>query len=139
MRKRPDTTSDYVLTVVYRGKPTQHLITPNDVGIFTVNKKDYGLNAQTVEELIIPLQKKMVRRGNLMVVCLHRESEKIRCPLLLSTRPAGTWEVAASLLLAGGDGGGAVAYAVFLCGTFVVHLLERASCLCKCTSQCHSC
>lgn len=42
VRKRAPTGSDLVLSLVFRGKPTQHLITKDDNGHLVMNKKLYG-------------------------------------------------------------------------------------------------
>jgi len=54
IRQRPDDDGEYVLCVVYKGKPTHHLITTN--GGVKVNKKSYG-GATTLEELVDVLSK----------------------------------------------------------------------------------
>jgi len=42
----------YVLALVFRGKPTQHLIAPNGDGNLTVNKKVYGSPTSDIETLV---------------------------------------------------------------------------------------
>ena len=48
IRQLADDDGEYVLCVVYKGKPTHHLITTN--GGVKVNKKSYG-GATTLEEV----------------------------------------------------------------------------------------
>lgn len=48
-------TNKRVLSVVYKGKPTHHLIATDDDGFFTVNKKKYG-ESKSVQEVIKLLQ-----------------------------------------------------------------------------------
>eukprot|EP00039_Didymoeca_costata_P018413 m.333341 g.333341 ORF g.333341 m.333341 type:complete len:394 (-) comp17127_c0_seq1:92-1273(-) len=48
---------EYVLCVVYKGKPTHHLIVKGEDGIFLINKKTYGGHS-TIKALIEQLSKK---------------------------------------------------------------------------------
>ena len=56
VRKRAENPGDYVLVVVYKKKPTHHLMTKAN-GVYTVNKKDYGAGATTVSVLVDHLSK----------------------------------------------------------------------------------
>jgi hypothetical protein len=47
-----------VLSLVYKGKATQHLIAPNDDGILCVNKKPYGGQVKAIEPLVAALATK---------------------------------------------------------------------------------
>eukprot|EP00040_Diaphanoeca_grandis_P028733 m.166808 g.166808 ORF g.166808 m.166808 type:complete len:781 (-) comp31439_c0_seq2:35-2377(-) len=51
VRTRPGNEGEYALCVVYKGRPTHHLISPNDDGLLTVNKKLYGEH-QKVTDLV---------------------------------------------------------------------------------------
>ena len=42
IRRRPGFPNDYVLGVVYKGKPTHHLVTFGDNEMYSVNKKQFG-------------------------------------------------------------------------------------------------
>jgi len=42
VRSRDNKVGEYVLCVVYKGKPTHHLIAKNPDGIYCINKKSYG-------------------------------------------------------------------------------------------------
>ena len=42
VRRRPGFPNDYVLGVVYKGKPTHHLVTYGDNNLYSVNKKQFG-------------------------------------------------------------------------------------------------
>lgn len=52
VRTRENKPGEYVLCVVYKGKPTHHLIAKNAEGIYAINKKTYG-NNKTIEEVIL--------------------------------------------------------------------------------------
>lgn len=56
VRSRAAGKPGYVLCVVYKGKPTHHLMVPNEEGLITVNKKTYG-GAKTLEQIIEVLRK----------------------------------------------------------------------------------
>ena len=56
VRHRPNA-GEYVLSVVFRGKPTHHQIVTNDEGQLIVNKKAFG-NSTTIEQLVKALGKK---------------------------------------------------------------------------------
>ena len=44
---------EYVLSVVYKGKPTHHLIQMNDADFaYEINKERYGLNEHTLQDLV---------------------------------------------------------------------------------------
>jgi hypothetical protein len=43
-------TPQFVLVVVYKGRPTQHIIASNEDGILTVNKRMYG-DARTLKQV----------------------------------------------------------------------------------------
>eukprot|EP00040_Diaphanoeca_grandis_P034769 m.217014 g.217014 ORF g.217014 m.217014 type:complete len:1119 (-) comp33224_c0_seq1:61-3417(-) len=51
-----DGTGDYAMCVVYKGKPTHHMVTPNDDGVMMVNKKTFG-NTGGLAQLIAILQR----------------------------------------------------------------------------------
>ena len=57
VRSRAGKPNEYVLCVVYKGKPTHHLIAPNDSQQLCVNKKPYGGHS-SIESLIGKLQTK---------------------------------------------------------------------------------
>lgn len=57
VRTRPGKANEYVLCVVYKGKPTHHLIAPNDQQQLCVNKKPFGGHS-SIESLIGQLQTK---------------------------------------------------------------------------------
>jgi len=42
VRTRDNKPGEYVLCVVYKGKPTHHLIAKNEAGIYAINKKTFG-------------------------------------------------------------------------------------------------
>jgi hypothetical protein len=42
VRLRSGSQTDFVLTVVYRGKPTHHLVLLGGDGLYTINRKAYG-------------------------------------------------------------------------------------------------
>jgi hypothetical protein len=54
VRRRPNP-SEFVLSLVYQGVPTHHLIAPNDSGILTINKSQYA-NVSTVHQLMDTLR-----------------------------------------------------------------------------------
>eukprot|EP00041_Stephanoeca_diplocostata_P017358 m.348471 g.348471 ORF g.348471 m.348471 type:complete len:626 (-) comp20674_c0_seq1:101-1978(-) len=56
VRQREGVADNYVLCVVYKGRPTHHLIASNASGVVCVNKKAYGAH-KTVRGLIEALQK----------------------------------------------------------------------------------
>lgn len=56
VRPRPQKDGDYIISVVFKGKPTHHLATPNESGELVVNKTTFGQN--TIEGLVKKLAKK---------------------------------------------------------------------------------
>ena len=50
VRIRPGYPNDYILAVVYKGKPTHHLIMYGEDQLYTVNRKAFGTH-KTVEEV----------------------------------------------------------------------------------------
>lgn len=52
----------YVLNVCFKGKPTRHLIAPNENGILTINNKVYGEH-KTLKSLIMALSSANLPRG----------------------------------------------------------------------------
>lgn len=52
VRKMPNSSSQHVLVVVYKGKPTHHLIAPGPEGNLLINKKSYGDGYDNLEDLI---------------------------------------------------------------------------------------
>lgn len=56
VRARPGSTNKWVLTVAFKGKATNHLIDGSS-GSLQINRKQYGDNPRTVEELINVLSK----------------------------------------------------------------------------------
>jgi len=48
VRTRPDFPNQFVLTVMFKGKPTNHLIRPQN-GKFLINKKSYGNHTSMVQ------------------------------------------------------------------------------------------
>lgn len=52
VRVRPGHPGEYVLCVVYKGKPTHHLIMQSESGTFFINKKAFGQN-KTVEAVSV--------------------------------------------------------------------------------------
>ncbi len=57
LRTRPEKQGEYVLCVVYKGRPTHHLVKKNEEGMYTVNKKTYG-NHSKVTALVNQLSQK---------------------------------------------------------------------------------
>lgn len=57
IRKRADE-GQFVLSLVYKGKATQHLIKPNDEGTLVVNNKPYAGKVTAIEDLVSGLAKK---------------------------------------------------------------------------------
>lgn len=57
VRTRPGKPGEWVLCVVFKGKPTHHLVTTLENGSVAVNKKTYG-DHKTIEGLISQLQNK---------------------------------------------------------------------------------
>lgn len=51
VRERANYPGDYVLAVVYKLKPTHHLVSKENGPNYTINKKAYG-PATTIEEVI---------------------------------------------------------------------------------------
>lgn len=49
----PDYPKDFVLSVVYRGKATHHLITPGSDGFMTINRKTFGDPVMTMKEVCV--------------------------------------------------------------------------------------
>jgi hypothetical protein len=47
----PEYPKDFVLSVVFRGKATHHLITPRDDGVMTINKKTFGDDLRTMKQV----------------------------------------------------------------------------------------
>jgi len=73
LRTREGKPGEYVLCVVYKGKPTHHLITKNPEGLYIVNKKPFG-NTKKIVKLVetlstkcpgwpVPLDKPVNRKG----------------------------------------------------------------------------
>jgi len=56
VRKREGHPGQFVLCVVYKSKPTHHLIAKNDDGNYCINKRVYGTGATDVVSLIAVLQ-----------------------------------------------------------------------------------
>lgn len=42
VRNRGEVPGEFVLSVIFKGRPTHHLIKKNDAGKFTINKKQIG-------------------------------------------------------------------------------------------------
>lgn len=59
IRERPDSSDQWVLCVIYKDRPTHHLIKTGDDGILSINNKTYG-NATTLESLVDTLNKPSV-------------------------------------------------------------------------------
>lgn len=57
VRRHRTKAGSYVLAVVYKGKPTHHLIATNAAGKMEINKKNFG-NATRLEDLIKFLERK---------------------------------------------------------------------------------
>jgi hypothetical protein len=58
VRARNGQEDQFVLCVVFRGKPTHHLMAQTETGAYTINKKSYGEGPHaTMEALIMQLQK----------------------------------------------------------------------------------
>lgn len=53
IRVRPEKENEYVLGVLFRGRPTHHLITPDTNGVLLVNRKQYG-NCTTPQAVSLP-------------------------------------------------------------------------------------
>jgi hypothetical protein len=54
VREREGIPGQFVLSLVYKGKPTHHLIAPNPDGLLLINKKQYG-NWSTPQQLVAGL------------------------------------------------------------------------------------
>lgn len=57
LRTREGKKGEYVLCVVYKGKPTHHLCSKNEEGLYAVNKKTYG-GHEKISALVAQLSKK---------------------------------------------------------------------------------
>lgn len=62
VRRRAQNNS-FALSVTYKGKPTHHLMQPDESGVWCVNKKSYGLQASSAEELITALSGPNLPKG----------------------------------------------------------------------------
>ena len=51
LRQRPELPSDAILTVLYRYKPTHHIVACSPSGVYTVNSKVYGDSPQTIDDV----------------------------------------------------------------------------------------
>lgn len=60
VRKREGQPGQYVLCVVYRGKPTHHLVAKNDDGVYEFNKRVYGAGSSELVPAIATLQQPKV-------------------------------------------------------------------------------
>ena len=47
--------NSFILSVVYKNRPTHHLVAPDESGVWCVGKKSYGLQASSMKELIAAL------------------------------------------------------------------------------------
>lgn len=45
-------TGEFILCVVYRGRPTHHLMTKGDDGVFHINKKKFSCSSTSLEEVL---------------------------------------------------------------------------------------
>jgi hypothetical protein len=57
VRERPNTLTDYVLTVQFRNRPTHHLITRDEHGVVLINKQTWGPPLRSYIAMIERLQK----------------------------------------------------------------------------------
>lgn len=57
VRTRAGKPGHYVIAVIFRGKPTHHMVAPDESGTLTVNKKAFG-DHKSIEALIAQLGKK---------------------------------------------------------------------------------
>jgi hypothetical protein len=60
VRRRAGVAGEYVLSVVYKGAPTHHLVAKGggDDGALVINKKSYGSHNKTIRDLVKTLSKK---------------------------------------------------------------------------------
>jgi hypothetical protein len=60
VRRRAGVPGEYVLSVVYKGAPTHHLVAKGggDDGALVINKKSYGSHNKTIRDLVKTLSKK---------------------------------------------------------------------------------
>jgi len=60
--RRREQKSEYVLTLVFKDKVTQHLVAKNDAGLWTVNKKAYG-NHKALPAMVMACAKDPLPKG----------------------------------------------------------------------------